>query len=621
MLTCEICGEDVMSEADMRTHLLLSHLENEMRCPLCSLAGVSYDELHFHIHTAHAEGGDQSTRRHGGTTASQACAKAAGFDRVANGGRPSRTCSGASPDRTANGPSSDRADSGGISGPAAEELPGDTFGNLGDLWRLSSRVGRLSDQTSTHTEEITCPVPGGSARVPHCAGEESRGDREEPIRTKLKRLFSPMKEKHFPCPVCPLVFSNCFILQEHVELHLQEQGVAEGSHAERYECPLCSLTCADSTALQLHVELHLEGSAAIGTDGACSDLQLAKQLQEEEERKRKVEEDKREAEEFKKLQRQFGLDGSGGYRKQIERNLERAVSRGHMAPAEFHRKRAEVMESLASGIDDGRTRTLGLMAALYEYYQKEGRDCAHVWLSAETDHYSSSEGDQGWGCGYRNFQMLLSSLHGMEAYKDCSNEGRVPSIPQVQALIEQAWREGMDPQGASHFNSRLQGSRAWIGATEIYSLFTSLGVRALIVDFHQPTGSGNTHPRLFEWVKRYFSQSACRGARLPPRVVQTTQPPIYLQHQGHSRSIVGIEQKKNGSLCLLIFDPGCPSGDMRKLLARDGITCASMRHLRKFLGSLKHSQYQIVAVEGVLSPEEKRTRIVNSRSLRAERIP
>lgn len=56
------------------------------------------------------------------------------------------------------------------------------------------------------------------------------------------------------------------------------------------------------------------------------------------------------------------------------------------------------------------------MAALYRHYQREVSDCAHVWLCAETDHYSSSEGDKGWGCGYRNFQMQLSSLHKMEQY-------------------------------------------------------------------------------------------------------------------------------------------------------------------------------------------------------------
>ena len=54
------------------------------------------------------------------------------------------------------------------------------------------------------------------------------------------------------------------------------------------------------------------------------------------------------------------MDGSGGYRKQIERNMERAVSRGNMVPTEFHRKRAELMESLATGMDDGKTRTPGM---------------------------------------------------------------------------------------------------------------------------------------------------------------------------------------------------------------------------------------------------------------------
>lgn len=37
----------------MKTHLLLSHLENDMQCPLCSLSRVSYDDLCFHICSAH----------------------------------------------------------------------------------------------------------------------------------------------------------------------------------------------------------------------------------------------------------------------------------------------------------------------------------------------------------------------------------------------------------------------------------------------------------------------------------------------------------------------------------------------------------------------------------------
>ena len=73
---------------------------------------------------------------------------------------------------------------------------------------------------------------------------------------------------------------------------------------------------------------------------------------------------------------------------------------------------------------------------------------------------------------------------------------------------------------------------------------------------------------------------------------------------GHSRTVVGIEEKKNKTLCLLLFDPGCSSQEMQKLLKQtsDG---TSLKLLRKFVGSLKEKQYQIVAVDGVLSLEEK----------------
>ncbi|XP_023249899.1 zinc finger with UFM1-specific peptidase domain protein-like, partial [Seriola lalandi dorsalis] len=79
----------------------------------------------------------------------------------------------------------------------------------------------------------------------------------------------------------------------------------------------------------------------------------------------------------------------------------------------------------------------------------------------------------------------------------------------------------------------------------------------------------------------------------------------YLQQQeGHSRSIVGLEQKKNGNLCLLVLDPGSSASDTRKLMSRNTVSTA-VRHVRKFPGSLKHKQYQVVAVQGVLTAEEK----------------
>lgn len=55
MLSCDICGETVTSEPDMKAHLLIVHMENEVICPFCKLSGVNYDEMCFHIETAHFE--------------------------------------------------------------------------------------------------------------------------------------------------------------------------------------------------------------------------------------------------------------------------------------------------------------------------------------------------------------------------------------------------------------------------------------------------------------------------------------------------------------------------------------------------------------------------------------
>ncbi|XP_041844101.1 zinc finger-containing ubiquitin peptidase 1 isoform X2 [Melanotaenia boesemani] len=585
MLICELCGEEMMTEEEMKSHLLLGHLDDSLRCPFCCLAAVSYHQLCLHIQSAHPED-------HANPELAQGLASSGSSATTNTGvGESGKSCVA------------------GDNGDAAEA----TATSLSmQSWRQNSTAGT---ESSWSGETATIPDPTLISQNPEttqdpvpCWKEHCDGLQAEPSTARV--LQQKKRERILSCPMCSLVCSSAFILQEHVELHLQEQSSAPGRI--RFECPMCSVVCSDSFSLQEHVELHFDQTASSAAGGLGWDLRLARQLQQEEEAQQ-------EREQFKKLQKHFGLDGSGGYRRQMERNMERAVASGLLEPAQFHSKRAEMMESLASGVDDGRTRTQGVMGALYDYYQTENRDCIQVWLSAETDHFSSSPGDAGWGCGFRNFQMLLSSLHRTETYSSVLTEKKVPSIPELQRWVEEGWKEGLDPRGAAHFNQRLQGTRAWIGATEIYVLLTSLGISACIIDFHQPTGAGDTHPQLFDWVKQYFSQSS-RSSRLPPRVIQTGLPPVYLQHQGHSRCIVGVEQKKNGSLCLLLLDPGSSASDSRKLLRRDSVS-TSIRRVRKFLRNLKHKQYQLVAVQGVLTAEDKQVRIQNSRTLCAERIP
>lgn len=52
--------------------------------------------------------------------------------------------------------------------------------------------------------------------------------------------------------------------------------------------------------------------------------------------------------------------------------------------------------------------------------------------------------------------------------------------------------------------------------------------------------------------KQSTVNDALRGAT---PVVVTDKMPFILQHQGHSRTIIGFERRKDGTISLLMFDP------------------------------------------------------------------
>jgi len=56
-----------------------------------------------------------------------------------------------------------------------------------------------------------------------------------------------------------------------------------------------------------------------------------------------------------------------------------------------------------------------------------------AWLAIDTDHYASTVGDAGWGCGYRNLQMLISTLLKMDMYKPVMFNGEYEYTSQVFA--------------------------------------------------------------------------------------------------------------------------------------------------------------------------------------------
>jgi hypothetical protein len=71
---------------------------------------------------------------------------------------------------------------------------------------------------------------------------------------------------------------------------------------------------------------------------------------------------------------------------------------------------------------------------------------------------------------------------------------------------------------------------------------------------------------------------------------------------GHSRTIVGVEQLKDGGLCLLVFDPSHSPRQMAQF-RNTSTAMAAMRLIRKSLVAMKARQYQVVAVCGIMDTE------------------
>ncbi|KAI8998781.1 peptidase family C78-domain-containing protein [Trametes punicea] len=187
-----------------------------------------------------------------------------------------------------------------------------------------------------------------------------------------------------------------------------------------------------------------------------------------------------------------------------------------------------------------------------------------AWLAFELAvHIQYELWDVSWGCGYRNYLMACAALMDQRRqpmYFPLLDSPLPPGIRNLQQTLEDAWKHGYDEEGAREFRYKLVGTQRWIGTADLYVAFTYRGIPAQLVDFSDLRGG--VEP-LLQWIYDYFSGEdpqpktttvgeALRGARA---VVVTDKMPIILQHQGHSRTIVGCERVKGGGINLLTFDP------------------------------------------------------------------
>ncbi|KAG9069022.1 hypothetical protein KI688_009912 [Linnemannia hyalina] len=262
--------------------------------------------------------------------------------------------------------------------------------------------------------------------------------------------------------------------------------------------------------------------------------------------------------------------------------------------------------------------------------------------------FQSDKSDRGWGCGYRNIQMLLSYVVGQtyatsttSATSAAATTSNIPTILELQRQLEYAWTNGFDAQGAAQLSYKVEGTKKWIGTTEAWSVLCSLGVRCSILDFHMPSGANGTHPAMFAAVYEYFcspnwsplsgplsrqvdnSRQNGKEGQGQGQIIQTAKPPLYIQHQGHSRTIVGIEiLKENQGMNLLVFDPGRWLHSAIPTLRRDAVSLSHssgskavvagdkkldaqylLKAFRQVGSGIAKAQYQLLGISGLYNED------------------
>mmetsp|Transcript_39684 Transcript_39684/g.99340 ORF Transcript_39684/g.99340 Transcript_39684/m.99340 type:complete len:279 (+) Transcript_39684:46-882(+) len=203
-------------------------------------------------------------------------------------------------------------------------------------------------------------------------------------------------------------------------------------------------------------------------------------------------------------------------------------------------------------------------AILKSYQNYWPRDLLQVYVCSPLDFHAQT---MNWDCGYRNMQSMLTS------YLNCDSEVRdqlystgiltIPTLMDLQKKIENAWFNGFDQIGGMQLDYTLFNTNKWIGATEVVAMLRSCGIKACVADFDFTSRQCDLNT-MVQIIWRYF-QTRCEKQKNDNFNSFNERSgfvaPLYLQHQGHSRLILGVEKWVNGDVKLLILDP-----QMRKAL-------------------------------------------------------
>lgn len=226
----------------------------------------------------------------------------------------------------------------------------------------------------------------------------------------------------------------------------------------------------------------------------------------------------------------------------------------------------------------------------------------NIWLFAQTKQPQQMihiQQQDRWSCGFRNFQMMLcfliprllpdhSFFQSPVAPEVSPDYYQVPSVRDLQTTMELSWEQGFDTNGAQHYHHKIVGKSAWIGALEVSSCLSFMGIDSIVIQFIKCPES---RQELGPFCLRYFSSgkgtscSTCKAYQS----AQTTATgllrrscndgsckcgsklPLYLQWEGHSVTVIGVEETPK-SKNLLVLNPAKTGKVVEKAIRSKKIT-------------------------------------------------
>ncbi|KAL8673668.1 MAG: hypothetical protein Q9168_001923 [Polycauliona sp. 1 TL-2023] len=222
--------------------------------------------------------------------------------------------------------------------------------------------------------------------------------------------------------------------------------------------------------------------------------------------------------------------------------------------------------------------TRGVMSVLAQLCEQD-KMLAKVFLCHPGVQHVFKMAKEGGFCGYRNIQMMISYVQAAQSQGHELFPGRLPSVLELQELIETAWEQGINTAGKVETGG-IRGTRKYIGTPEAQTLLQSLNIGCEASTINH-TDRRPVHHLVCDYVEQYFTGCTTSTAT-PAKVCKTSAGPIYFQHQGkiggtesnkmlsaagHSLTIVGLEVRKSGSRNLLVFDPSFqPSPGIQRLV-------------------------------------------------------